>query len=105
MKDQVALGQTYGLAPFDPAARAVRQSTWEHELSEADLKVVELIARSVADLKERSAARRCFCETVCAATAMSSAAHVAIYWSWGLDEVSVGKLFESQAYVPSAADH
>ena len=43
----------YGLALFDPAARAVRQSTWEHELSEADLKVVEAIARSVADLKEQ----------------------------------------------------
>ena len=53
MKDQVALGQTYGLSLFDPAVRAVRQSTWEHELSEADLKVVEPITQLVADLKEQ----------------------------------------------------
>ena len=53
MKDQAAPGQTYGLALFDPAARVIRQSTWEHEMSAADLEVVESIAQSVAELKEQ----------------------------------------------------
>lgn len=53
VKDQTAPGQTYGLAPFDPAARAVRQPTWEHELSAAELEVVEPMAQLVADLKEQ----------------------------------------------------
>ena len=53
VKDQAAPGQMYGLAPFDPAARAIRQPTWEHELSATDLEVVEPIAQSVVELKEQ----------------------------------------------------
>ena len=53
VNDQAAPGQLYGLAPLDPAARAIRQATWEHELSASELEVVEPLAQSVAQLKEQ----------------------------------------------------
>ena len=53
VKDQAAPSQLYGLASFYPGARAIRQPTWEHELSVAELEVVEPIAQSVTELKEQ----------------------------------------------------
>ena len=37
IKDQTAIGQQFGLAPFDPAARAKRTRAWRHELTDAEL--------------------------------------------------------------------
>ena len=54
VKDQTALGQQYGLAPFDPAARAIRRPAWEHELSSSELEMVEPLIQRVAELKEEA---------------------------------------------------
>ena len=52
VKDQTAPGQLYGLAPFDPAAWAIRWSAWEHELSSSELEAVEPLVQHVVELKE-----------------------------------------------------
>ena len=53
LRDQTAPGQQYGLAPFDSGARALQRESWEHELTPAELEVVEPMAQSVAALKKR----------------------------------------------------
>ena len=51
LKDQTTIGQQYGLAPFDPVARAKRTRAWKHELTDAELAEVGPLYRRVVELK------------------------------------------------------
>ena len=53
MKDQTVLGQQYGLAPFDPATRAIRRHAWEHERLTSELETMGPLVQSIAELKEQ----------------------------------------------------
>ena len=51
IKDQTAIGQQFGLTPFDPLARVKRTRAWRHELSDAEHAEVEPMYRRVVELK------------------------------------------------------
>ena len=51
IKDQAVTGQQYGLAPFDPAARAKKSRAWRHELTAAEEADVAPLYRRVVELR------------------------------------------------------
>src|ERR1041384_4485032 len=52
MKDQHVVGQRFGLAPFNPEARVVKQASWSHPLSAEESFVVAPFLERVALLKD-----------------------------------------------------
>ena len=52
LKDQRIAGQRFGLAPFDPNAQVVRQSSWSNSLSASELCVVTPLMQKIAALKD-----------------------------------------------------
>ena len=52
LKDQCVAGQRFGLPPFDPAARAVKRSSWAHPLSARESSLVEPFVQKITALKD-----------------------------------------------------
>src|ERR1043165_736264 len=52
LKDQRIAGQRFGLAPFDPNAQVVRQSSWSNSLSASDSSLVAPLVQKIAALKD-----------------------------------------------------
>lgn len=52
LKDWHTEEQQFGLAHFDPAARAVKRSSWAHLLSAREVSFVETLVQKIAALKD-----------------------------------------------------
>ena len=52
LKDQHVVGQHFGLAPFDPAARVAKRPSWSNSLFASELSIVEPLVRKIAALRE-----------------------------------------------------
>src|SRR4051812_29800117 len=51
-KDQCVEGQRVGLAPFDPATRGVKRSSWAHPLSAHEVSLVEPFVQKITAWKD-----------------------------------------------------
>src|SRR3954463_7182434 len=52
LKDQHVVGQRFGLAPFNPEARVVKQASWSHSLSARESSAVAPFLERIAVLKD-----------------------------------------------------
>ena len=52
LKDQRVVGQQFGLAPFDPAARVVKRSSWSNFLPVSELPIVDPLVQKISALKD-----------------------------------------------------
>src|ERR1041385_5983544 len=52
LKDRHVEGQQFGLAPFDPIARAAKRSSWAHSLSAREVSLVEPLVQKISALKD-----------------------------------------------------
>ena len=52
LKDQRVVEQQFGLAPFDPAARVVKRSSWSNFLPASELPIVDPLVQKIYALKD-----------------------------------------------------